>query len=88
MRGCIVLPRRCVHGGEKGPLFSGVQDRAEGLIFSSVLIAKGFGRMEENIGSLDVELSKHDLEEIEAAAAKLTIQGDRYPAHFEALTNR
>jgi aryl-alcohol dehydrogenase-like predicted oxidoreductase len=45
-------------------------------------------RMEENIGALDVVLTREDLDEIEEAAGKLTIHGDRYPAHIEAITNR
>jgi aryl-alcohol dehydrogenase-like predicted oxidoreductase len=36
-------------------------------------------RMEENIGALAVELTPEDLREIEEAAAKITVQGDRYP---------
>ncbi len=35
-------------------------------------------RLEENIGSVDVELSDEDLKEIESAASKITIQGQRY----------
>jgi aryl-alcohol dehydrogenase-like predicted oxidoreductase len=45
-------------------------------------------RLEENIGAADVELSLQDLAEIEAAASKITVQGDRYPEHLERLTNR
>ena len=36
-------------------------------------------RLEENLGALAVELSAGDLEEIDAAAAKLTLQGERLP---------
>ncbi len=36
-------------------------------------------RLEENIGSASVELSSEDLGEIQAAASKIPIQGDRLP---------
>jgi aryl-alcohol dehydrogenase-like predicted oxidoreductase len=45
-------------------------------------------RMEENAGAVDIELTKQDLAEIERAASKIKVQGDRYPAHLEAMTNR
>lgn len=45
-------------------------------------------RMEENIGAVNVELTKEDLAEIEEASAKIKVQGDRYPEKFEALTNK
>jgi aryl-alcohol dehydrogenase-like predicted oxidoreductase len=45
-------------------------------------------RLEENIGAVAVDLSTDDLREIENAASKITIQGDRYPAHIEAMSNR
>jgi aryl-alcohol dehydrogenase-like predicted oxidoreductase len=35
-------------------------------------------RLEENIGSVDIELSKADLSEIESAASQIHIQGHRY----------
>src|SRR5260370_804831 len=40
-------------------------------------------RLEENVGAVDVELSRGDLREIESAASKITIQGARYPEHIE-----
>ncbi len=40
-------------------------------------------RLEENIGSAEVELGPEDLREIEDAASKITIQGARYPEEFE-----
>jgi aryl-alcohol dehydrogenase-like predicted oxidoreductase len=46
------------------------------------------GRLEENIGALDVELTPQDLREIEEGAAKITPQGARYPEAVEAMTNR
>jgi aryl-alcohol dehydrogenase-like predicted oxidoreductase len=45
-------------------------------------------RLEENIGAVAVDLSTDDLREIENAASKITVQGDRYPAHIEAMSNR
>ena len=43
-------------------------------------------RLEENIGAAAVELSADDLREIESAAAKIAVQGDRYPEKLEKLT--
>ena len=45
-------------------------------------------RLEENIGSVAVELTPDDLREIESAAAKITVQGARYPEHIEKMTGR
>ncbi|MDR3615510.1 MAG: aldo/keto reductase [Candidatus Obscuribacterales bacterium] len=45
-------------------------------------------RMEENAAAADIELTKQDVEEIETAASKIAVQGERYPAHLEAMTNR
>jgi aryl-alcohol dehydrogenase-like predicted oxidoreductase len=44
-------------------------------------------RLEENIGAVEVELTKDDLREIENAASKIAIQGDRYPEKLEQMTN-
>jgi aryl-alcohol dehydrogenase-like predicted oxidoreductase len=43
-------------------------------------------RLEENIGAADVALTADDLKEIDAAAAKITVEGDRYPEKLERLT--
>ena len=43
-------------------------------------------RLEENIGAVAVELSAADLGEIESAAAKIEVQGDRYPERLEKMT--
>jgi aryl-alcohol dehydrogenase-like predicted oxidoreductase len=43
-------------------------------------------RLEENLGAAEVELTKEDLAEIESAAAKITVQGDRYPERLEKMT--
>ena len=45
-------------------------------------------RLEENIGAAAVELSATDLAAIDAAATEVAIQGERYPEHLEAQTNR
>lgn len=45
-------------------------------------------RLEENIGGAAIELTAEDLQEIEAALADVTVQGDRYPAHLQARVGR
>ncbi len=45
-------------------------------------------RLEENIGAAAVELTADDLREIESAAAKITVQGARYPEKLEQMTGR
>jgi len=45
-------------------------------------------RLEENLGALAVELTADDLREMETAASKIKVQGDRYPERLEAMTNR
>jgi len=43
-------------------------------------------RLEENLGSADVELTAEDLGAIEQAASQIEIQGERYPESLERLT--
>jgi aryl-alcohol dehydrogenase-like predicted oxidoreductase len=43
-------------------------------------------RLEENIGAVAVELTPEELDEINSAAAKITIQGARYPEELEKRT--
>jgi diketogulonate reductase-like aldo/keto reductase len=43
-------------------------------------------RLKENLGAISVELTADDLREIESAASKITIQGERYPEHLEKRT--
>jgi aryl-alcohol dehydrogenase-like predicted oxidoreductase len=43
-------------------------------------------RLEENIRAVGVELSSEDLHEIDGAAAKITIEGARYPEELERRT--
>jgi len=45
-------------------------------------------RLQENIGAVDVELKPEDLAEIDSAAAKMRIEGARYPEELERLTYR
>ena len=45
-------------------------------------------RLEENLGAANVELTRADLEEIDNAAAKITVQGARYPKHLQRLVGR
>ncbi len=45
-------------------------------------------RLEENNKAVEVELTPGDLSEIESAASKLEVAGERYPAELEAMTNR
>ena len=45
-------------------------------------------RLEENIGAADIVLTPDDLGAIAAVLAKVTVQGDRYPAHLQARVGR
>jgi aryl-alcohol dehydrogenase-like predicted oxidoreductase len=45
-------------------------------------------RLEENIGAASIALTAGDLEEIDEALAKITVQGDRYPPHLQARVGR
>src|ERR1017187_6954549 len=45
-------------------------------------------RLDENIGSVAVELTPADLREIETAASKIKVQGARYPEKLEQMTGR
>lgn len=45
-------------------------------------------RLEENIGAAEITLTAADLAAIDTAYANAAIQGERYPAHLEAQTNR
>jgi aryl-alcohol dehydrogenase-like predicted oxidoreductase len=44
--------------------------------------------LDENIATLSVELTFNDLQEIESAISKITVQGDRYPKELQKLTGR
>jgi aryl-alcohol dehydrogenase-like predicted oxidoreductase len=43
-------------------------------------------RLDENIGSLAINLTADDLREIDIAASKITVEGDRYPEHLQRMT--
>ena len=43
-------------------------------------------RLDENLGAATLELTADDLREIDSAAAKITVQGDRYPEALEKRT--
>jgi aryl-alcohol dehydrogenase-like predicted oxidoreductase len=45
-------------------------------------------RLDENIGAVSVELTPGDLGEIASAAAKIAVQGARYPEKLERMTGR
>jgi aryl-alcohol dehydrogenase-like predicted oxidoreductase len=43
-------------------------------------------RFEENIGAVNIELTPDDLREIDSAASKIKVQGERYPEHMQRMT--
>lgn len=45
-------------------------------------------RLEENIGAVDVEITKEDIKEIEAASSKIKIQGERYSENSQRMIDR
>ncbi len=45
-------------------------------------------RLDENLGTLSVDLTPEDLREIDSAAAEITVQGARYPEKLEQMTGR
>jgi aryl-alcohol dehydrogenase-like predicted oxidoreductase len=45
-------------------------------------------RLEENIGAVAIELTAEDLRALDSGAAKIPVQGERYPEHLEKLTGR
>jgi aryl-alcohol dehydrogenase-like predicted oxidoreductase len=45
-------------------------------------------RLEENIGAAAVELTPEDLQQLEAAASKIAVQGARYPEELQKLVGR
>ena len=44
-------------------------------------------RLEENIGAVSVELTPADLRDLNDAASKILVKGDRYPEKLEKMTN-
>jgi aryl-alcohol dehydrogenase-like predicted oxidoreductase len=45
-------------------------------------------RLEENIGAVAIKLTPDDLRELDAATAKITVQGAQYPEELERMTYR
>jgi aryl-alcohol dehydrogenase-like predicted oxidoreductase len=45
-------------------------------------------RLDENLGALTVELTPGDLRQMDEAASKIELQGDRYPEHLKKLVGR
>ncbi len=45
-------------------------------------------RLKENLGAAGVDLTADDIGKIESALAKVTVQGNRYPAHLQKLVGR
>ncbi len=45
-------------------------------------------RLEENLGAANVELTPDDLREIDEAASKISVQGERYPEELQKLVGR
>jgi aryl-alcohol dehydrogenase-like predicted oxidoreductase len=45
-------------------------------------------RLEENIGAVDLQLSSDELRELGTAAAKIPVQGARYPEELQKLVGR
>ena len=45
-------------------------------------------RLEENLGGANVELSREDLRELEAAAAEIAVVGARYPEELQKMVGR
>jgi aryl-alcohol dehydrogenase-like predicted oxidoreductase len=43
-------------------------------------------RLEENIGSVSIQLTPGDLREIDAAASEIKVEGSRYPERLEKMT--
>jgi hypothetical protein len=45
-------------------------------------------RLKENVAAADVQLTRDELEQVEASLAQIQVQGDRYPAHLAARVGR
>jgi aryl-alcohol dehydrogenase-like predicted oxidoreductase len=45
-------------------------------------------RLAENLGAVDVQLTTHDLQEIDRAAAQIEVHGARYPEHLQKMVGR
>jgi aryl-alcohol dehydrogenase-like predicted oxidoreductase len=45
-------------------------------------------RLRENCGAASIQLTPEDLRALESAAAKIPVQGARYPEHLQKLVGR
>ena len=45
-------------------------------------------RLEENLAAAEIELTTHDLRDIESAASKIKVEGARYPEKLEQMAGR
>jgi aryl-alcohol dehydrogenase-like predicted oxidoreductase len=45
-------------------------------------------RLEENIGSLDIDFTDDELREIDNASSNIKVEGERYPEHLQKLVGR
>ena len=45
-------------------------------------------RLEENLGAANIQLSRGDLEELDAAASQIPVQGERYPEEIQKMVDR
>ncbi|MGA2562057.1 MAG: aldo/keto reductase [Steroidobacteraceae bacterium] len=45
-------------------------------------------RLEENIGAATLKLGPEDLREIDGAASRISVQGDRYPEHLKRMVDK
>lgn len=45
-------------------------------------------RLDENLGAVNIELTKEDMAEIETAASQIAIIGERYPEKLQKMTGR
>ena len=45
-------------------------------------------RLRENLGAVSLQLTPHDLRELETAASNVRVQGARYPEHLQKLVGR
>jgi aryl-alcohol dehydrogenase-like predicted oxidoreductase len=45
-------------------------------------------RLDENLGSADLDLTPEDLAELDSASASVQVQGDRYPETMQRMIDR
>ncbi len=43
-------------------------------------------RLDEHMGAIAIQLTADDLRDIDSAASKITVEGDRYPEHLQRMT--